>query len=354
MHRADAPRATVVIPTYRGGDVLAACVDAVLAQDIAPVEVIVVVDGGEPGISANVKAAHAQVEVVHLAENRGFCAAVNAGVRRATAPIVALLNDDTVPEPDWLRHLVTAFDDDPGLGFAASRMVRFDDPKVLDGAGDAYSRHGLSFRVGRGSREHAAFPAREVIWASGGASAYRQGVLDRVGPLDECLEAYYEDVDLGLRITAAGWRGVYVPESSVRHIGGWSDPGKRSVTLTTRNSLLVIAKHWPSALIARQLPWLAYGHLRNGAWALRHGHARDWLVGVAQAARLWKSMRAAGRPQSAAWQDKLAARYPFGGTGTTVGTGVGVGAAGTLRRRPGGLGGSGQIETSSLPPESTK
>jgi GT2 family glycosyltransferase len=190
-------------------------------------------------------------------------------------------------------------------------MLRVGQLDILDGAGDEYSRYGIGYRVGYGMQDDGRYKAREIIWASGAASAYRRQMLEEVSLFDERFEAYYEDVDLGLRALAAGWSGEYVPEAVVEHHGGWSDRNDRSIRLTTRNSLLVIAKCWPTRLIASNLPFLVYGQLRNAAWAVRNGHGRAWAAGFFAAARSWRSFRRAS-PASAPWEDKLARTHPFG------------------------------------------
>jgi GT2 family glycosyltransferase len=311
-----APGVSVVVPTFRGGAVLARCLESLRRQDLSGFECIVVDDGSGDGTAARVREAFQEVRVVALAANQGFCRAVNHGIRAARGRYVALLNDDTVADPSWLRGLIETMEGDPEIGFCASRMLRYDAPEILDGAGDGYSRHGLSFRVGRGEPDRGQYGPRDVLWASGGACAYRRRVLDELGLLDETFEAYYEDVDLGLRARSAGWRGRYVPESAVRHVGSWSDRGDRSTFLTTRNSLLVVAKHWPGRLILRTLPWLVYGHARNGAWAVRHGRGGAWARGVLAAAGMWRSARSAAGRDASGWRRELARDYPFGVHGT--------------------------------------
>lgn len=306
------------MPTFRGRRVLGPCLEALRRQTLEQREVIVVDDGSADGTAAWVRDRFPEVRVVALERNQGFCRAANAGLRAARGGVVALLNDDTVADPHWLAALVRGLDDDPGLGFCASKMVSHADPRILDGAGDGYSRHGLAFRVGRGEADDGRHAPRAVLWASGGACAYRREVLDAIGLLDEGFHAYYEDVDLGLRATAAGWRGRYVPESRVAHVGSFSDAGARSTLLTTRNALLVVAKHWPRRLILRNLPWLAYGQLRGAAWAARNGRGRLWAQGLVSALRAWPAARAAGAPVDAPWAGELADRYPFGSPASTM------------------------------------
>jgi GT2 family glycosyltransferase len=304
------PSLSVVVPTFRAGPELGQCLEALARQTIRATEIIVVDDGSGDGAAARIAAGQAGVRVLELPENRGFCGAVNAGLEAAGGEIVALLNDDTVPDREWARELLRGFAD-PAVGFCASRMMQLARPELVDGAGDGYSRHGLSFRAGRGAPDPGR-PGREVLWASGGACAFRAAALAVTGPLDTRLEAYYEDVDLGIRATRAGFRGRYLPASSVLHVGSASDAGGRSVYLTTRNAIWVVAKHWPARLIARNLPFLLYGQARTAAWVVRHGGMKTWLRGVRDGLGGWRSMRRSETRAGAAWWALMDARYPFG------------------------------------------
>jgi GT2 family glycosyltransferase len=61
-----------------------------------------------------------------LGENGGFSVAVNAGIKASRAEYVALLNNDTEVDPDWLEALVRAADSYPEAGSFASKLVDFD------------------------------------------------------------------------------------------------------------------------------------------------------------------------------------------------------------------------------------
>jgi len=94
---------TVIIPNYHGAALLPACLDALLRQRLAPAAVVVV-DNGSRDDSREFALAHpVRPTLIAFPENRGFAAAVNAGIRAATTPAVALLNNDAVADPRWLE-----------------------------------------------------------------------------------------------------------------------------------------------------------------------------------------------------------------------------------------------------------
>ena len=87
----------------------------------------------------------------------------------------------------------------------------------------------------------------------GGAVLLRRSYLDDVGPFDERLFVYYEDVDLSQRGTAHAWRYRYVPRSVVRHVHNASSGHDSAFKQwhDDRNHLVVLARHSPPAETVR-------------------------------------------------------------------------------------------------------
>src|SRR5579884_2504543 len=109
-----APRASVVVPTYRRPDLLDRCLAALVAQDLGPqaYEIVVADDAAseETGRqverwATNDRPALRYVPVRHA---HGPAAARNAGWRAARGEVIAFTDDDTVPDPGWLREGVAA------------------------------------------------------------------------------------------------------------------------------------------------------------------------------------------------------------------------------------------------------
>jgi GT2 family glycosyltransferase len=91
-------KTSVVIVSYRPGDWLGACLKSVTEQ----ADEVVLVDNGSAGAIASALGRDAGAVVLRFSVNQGFAPAVNAGARRATGDVLALLNDDAVACPGWL------------------------------------------------------------------------------------------------------------------------------------------------------------------------------------------------------------------------------------------------------------
>jgi GT2 family glycosyltransferase len=291
------PHVTVVVPNWNGERLLNLCLSSLRGQSFKDFETVLADNGSTDNSVEFVAQNFPEVTVVRLEENRGFSTAVNAGIKASSnAEHVALLNNDTEVDPGWLEALVRAAERHPEAGLFASKLVDFDDRRVLDGAGDALRKSGLPYRIGHGEIDRGQFDREVFVFgACAGAALYRRSLFDEIGLFDEDFFSYCEDGDISFRAQLAGYRCVYVPGSVVYHMGGASTGGKRSPTATrlgTQNSLNLLVKNLPAPLGWKMLPSLLAGQLLRLATAVvfRGGLLRAYLSGLAGVWRLLPQM----------------------------------------------------------------
>ena len=254
---------TIVIPNWNTRRWLPGCLEGLRAQRFQDFQVILVDNGSTDDSLAFVQQHYPEVDIVSLAENRGFAAAVNAGIQRADTEYVALLNVDTVPQPDWLAHLVkTMAGCPPEVGGLASKMLSLNDPNIIDDAGDTLSWYGSARKRGVGQLAQNYNEAVKVFSVCAGAALYRRSFLAEVGSFDESFGSYLEDVDVGLRGRLLGYRFLYVPCAPILHQShGAGLARSRYVYLMTRNRLALLVKNIPLELLIKHSPRLIYGQL---------------------------------------------------------------------------------------------
>jgi GT2 family glycosyltransferase len=219
------PDLSVVIPSYNTASMTARCCRAVLAAVPAEraVEVIVADDGSSDGTVDVLAREVPAVRVVRLETNRGFAQAANAGVGAAGGRVILLLNSDAIVEAGALEALLAAFDDDPRLGVAGARLLNEDGSAQWSGGRTPTLPWMIGVVSGLGSlarivrRSGAGAPRREVDWVSGAAMAFRAGVWQAAGPLDERFLFYCQDIEFCLRAKAAGWAVRILDEARVTH-----------------------------------------------------------------------------------------------------------------------------------------
>jgi len=290
------PRITVVIPNWNGEKFLKLCLNSLRDQSFEDFETVLVDNGSTDGSVELVKQNFPEVRVYALDDNRGFSAAVNAGIKATGTEYVALLNNDTETEPGWLEALARAADSHPEAALFASKLVDFQDRLILDGAGDALRRSGLPYRLGHREVDRGQFDSPAYVFGACAAAAlYRCSLFEEIGYFDEDFFAYCEDGDVSFRAQLAGHRCLYVPEAVVYHVGSASTGGKRSPTATrlgTQNSLNLLVKNLPAPLVWRSLPAIVAGQLsRLAVTALSPGGLQAHLTGLAGTWHLLPKMR---------------------------------------------------------------
>lgn len=216
----------VVIPTFERWDLTERCLLHLRDQTVVH-SVIAVDNGSTDGTPEHISALFPQVRLVELGANLGFAVACNRGVAEGTGDIVVLMNNDVEANPDFLEKLVQPFDEDGKVGCAAALLVQPGEQSI-DSMGLAVDRTLAGFPRLRGRPPTDATSSSPVLAGpSGGGGAYRRTVWEDVSGLDEGVMFYGEDVDLALRIRAAGWKAAAAPEAVAVHLGSAS-AGHRS------------------------------------------------------------------------------------------------------------------------------
>lgn len=256
----------VVIVSFNTRDGLLACLESIAAHPPSCSYRVVVVDNASADGSADaVRARHPQVTVIALERNVGFAAANNAGIRTGTAPLVLLLNSDTLVTAGALDALIERLEA-TGAAAAGPRLVNADGrPEVSFGPmlsppaelgqrlrqRAAASSHPLARRyvAYRLSRE------RTVDWVSGACLLVRRDAAERAGLFDERYFLYEEDVDFCAALRRRGGRVLFTPAAEIVHLRGRSRraAGARTDADYDRSHLAFYEKHSP-----RWLPLLRW------------------------------------------------------------------------------------------------
>jgi cellulose synthase/poly-beta-1,6-N-acetylglucosamine synthase-like glycosyltransferase len=247
-------RVSVIVPTLRRPGPLGRCLDALDRQHLPPDEVLVVHRRDDPGTAAALaerEGAGFRLEAVEV-DAPGAVAALNAGIARARAEIVAITDDDTVPHEDWLLRIERQFANDASVGGVGGR-------DVLEGVpadGDATVGRLRLIRGFDGNHHVGAGPARDVDVLKGANMAFRADAI-RGLRFDERLlgsgaQVHWE-LDFGMAVKRRGWRLVYDPAVLVDHFPARrfdEDARERRAPLAVRNEA-----HNEAYVLLRWLPW---------------------------------------------------------------------------------------------------
>lgn len=265
------PALAVVIVNFNGCEVLMDCLASLRASTRRDFRVIVVDNASSDTSVVATRLYFPEAEVIPASTNLGFAAGNNAGMTRALetgAPLVLLLNNDTVVEATTIDDLVTSMDAHPEFAASSPKVCFFDRPDRVWFAGGGYS---LFLGVPRhyGLRRRADAPAlavpRACTFLSGCALCIRADALRAAGPLREDFFMYAEDTEYSLRLRARGFQLGYVPAPRIFHREAWSTRRHASrrwgIRLCTRNLLMTHALyrkwyHLPTFLLYFTFRWV--------------------------------------------------------------------------------------------------
>jgi glycosyltransferase involved in cell wall biosynthesis len=199
------PDITVYIPAYNVARFLPTAIESLLAQTLAPAE-IVVIDDGSKDDSASVAQRYPHVTVVRHERNSGLAAARNTAFRVARGEFVASLDADCVAEPTWLEKL----------------SQHLTEAKIAGAGG--FLREGVQnsiadrWRAAHMRQEWGATPVRNPKFLFGCNNIFKRAAVLEAGGYDETMRTNGEDCELSRQLYAGGWELIYDPAARATHL----------------------------------------------------------------------------------------------------------------------------------------
>jgi len=246
------PLVSIIILNWNGLEHLKTCLPSLIGQTYKNIEIIVVDNGSTDGSIEYVEQNYDTVKLVCNSTNVGFSKGNNVGMQIASGKYIAVLNNDTELDQNWVSSLVDAAEEHPDAGMFACKILSYYDRNLIDCVGHLIYPDGLSRGRGRGEIDNGQYDKiEEIAFPSGCAALYRKEMLEQIGLFDERFFIYVEDSDLGMRGRIAGWKCLYVPNAVVYHkysatMGEYSP---QKAFLVERNRLWFVMKNLPFTMI---------------------------------------------------------------------------------------------------------
>lgn len=204
-HQADnnRPPSDVVIPVYgERPEALAATLAACLKQTYTVSTIFVVDDGSSQPVSLPDWAQSLpNIFIIRLPQNRGISAARNAAIALSKAPLLACINTEVLPDPDWLATCENHLSSHTGVGACYTRLVPCRPNRIL-------TRWRMRFLEAKFGEQSGISP-----FAPGHAVLFRKEAIDVVGGYDAGRRRHHEDSDICQRMRRSGWETHYVAGS---------------------------------------------------------------------------------------------------------------------------------------------
>lgn len=261
------PETVVVIPSWNGIRLLDPCLAALRRQTYRDFCIVVVDDASTDNTFQFLKDRFPEVDTLRLPQNVGFARAVNRGLRHAVArynpQFIAVLNNDTVPEPEWLAALVQRAKKNEMIAAVTSNMFFADHPGVVNSQGGTLDWNGDGYDVNFGmKREEGKQTSSPVFGACWGASLLRASALADIGLLDEAFGAYFEDLDWSWRAHLLGYEIHFEPGAEIlhEHSATYRTRQYKKLYLCKRNALRAALKNYAAKSLPRQVGQILLGY----------------------------------------------------------------------------------------------
>ena len=219
---------TVAVPCYNAAKFLPHLLESIFEQTRAPDEILVI-DDGSYDATKEIAQKYKVKTVVHDT-NRGLAAARNSAIKNAKGEIIVFFDADTLPKKESLELMLNEYRCMEIAGVGGQELFSPAEKKI-----DLWRN--LFWRQTHGHKRISA------VWIMGLCCSYRKKALIEIGGFDEKYRHYGEDVDIGIRLTKAGHRLVYLPEVEIFH--------KRTDTLKTILFLVFNHSYWQSRALRK-------------------------------------------------------------------------------------------------------
>ncbi len=198
-------RISVYVPAYNAAMYLDKCLSGIKTQTY-PIEEIVVVDDGSTDRTVEIASAHG-VRIISQPTNQGLSQARRRAFEEISAPFIAALDADCVPEPNWLAILINDMKD-PSVAGTSGKLLEFQTEKPVDRWRKVHMQQHW------GDRRQTS-----LLHLFGNNTLFRKSAVLDVGSYPEGPEyrTNNEDYYISRRLREFGYRIIYNPQAIVYH-----------------------------------------------------------------------------------------------------------------------------------------
>ncbi len=230
-------KVAVTLVTHNSARYIRACLEAVLRQEDAAVDVVVVDNASADGTLDLLAGFGQRIRIIRNAGNLGFAAAQNQAIAASSGDWVLALNPDVLLRPGFIAALAAAGRLDPRAGAVCGRLLSigadFTPPEkpLLDSTGIYFTPAMRHFDRGWHEPDDGRYARMEYVFgASAAAALYRREMIEDISERGEFFDpdffAYREDADVAWRAQLLGWRCIYTPGAVGYHVRT-AAPGNR-------------------------------------------------------------------------------------------------------------------------------
>lgn len=239
---------SIIIVSYNTADLIAACLESVLSDNMCIKEIFVIDNASTDGSVEVIRKKFPDVSITVNNVNKGYAAANNQAINECRGRYIFFLNPDTIVTPGSLGRMVAYMDTHPDVGLAGTRVINQDgspqESVSYHYPGEKYASQSFQGLKGK------------IACVLGASMIVRTGLIQSIGGFDEDYFLYGEDQDLALRVRRNGFEIGFIDDAAIIHLGGQSErytPSESFWEKKVRAEHLFYLKHYDNETIKRIL-----------------------------------------------------------------------------------------------------
>ncbi len=224
FEKPESPLVSIIIPVHNNFVYTYNCLLSIKRNAGCVKYEIIVVDDASNDKTKNIDKYIKGIKLIVNKENKGFLLNINTACKFAKGKYLYLLNNDTMPQENFLSELVSCIEKDNAIGIVGSKLI-YSDGKLQE-AGGIIWKDGSAWNYGNGKNpdDFMFNYFKEVDYVSGASLLIRKDLWLRIGGFDPLyIPAYNEDSDLCFSARELGYKVIYVPTSCIVHFEGRSN-----------------------------------------------------------------------------------------------------------------------------------
>jgi glycosyltransferase involved in cell wall biosynthesis len=194
---------TLYVPCYNADKTIGRCLEGIMKQTQRPSRIILIDDGSNPPLSAP---EYPDLEIFRQARNMGLSTGRNKALSLCETPLIASLDADVVPEPEWLEKLIDAMNKENVVG-VGGRLDEFYQGNLGD-----------KWRAVHMAQHWGEEPLINPRFLYGANNIFKSEVLRSVGGYHDSLRTNYEDMLLCERLYDKRFNLFYEPAAKCSHL----------------------------------------------------------------------------------------------------------------------------------------
>lgn len=217
----DKPLVSIIVPAYNKWEYTYACFLSILKHVKNVSYEVILADDVSTDETKNAEKYVKNLIAMHNEVNLRFVKNNNKAAKLAKGKYIAMLNNDTNVQEDWLESMVELLENDETIGVVGSKLIYTDGR--LQEAGNIVWQNGVPENYGNlyNPHSHEYTYVKEVDYVTGASLISRREIWEKLGGLDEDLTpGYFDDSDYCFSVRKLGYRIVYQPLSQVIHYEG--------------------------------------------------------------------------------------------------------------------------------------